>query len=560
MVTSTLSSFRSKLPYVLVGLFVLIACLFKIADLDFWWHLKTGQIIFEQKAFQHTEIYSYTAYGREYVDHEWLFQVVQYLLFHAAGPTGVILFKSAVLIATYLLLTRLMLHQNADPFVAVPVIFLSVCAGRTRFIERPEIFTILFLVSTYLLIDSYLRTGKRNRLLWILPIFLLWSNIHAAVILGLVLQLFFLAGLLVELLLRKSNYPLFYHPERKPLVTLVLLFIASLLVTGVNPTGYRILKVPFELTGLIDSGLLKNQEWQPPLPTQFPFYYAALLFTFLILVVHFRKLHFVNFLLASFLGYISLKYLRNVGLFSICMPMIVAPYMEDLSRRLQSYRTGLVAVATALAVALITLSPYEFGIGVSSYFPTAIIQFTKDKNLQGNMLNAYAFGGYFIWSLYPERKIFLDGRNEVYLPLLKEITEVRMDSRKWKAFLEKYRIEYALLNYVDELEEVTVMGSNHEVTKTYAPFTSTHFPRSRWALIYWDDNGMIFIRRDGPNRKLLPLEYTSVFPEGTYYHESLARAGRLNLQKAVEEITRKLKEDPSCKRARHLLKVTQSSS
>ncbi len=60
---------------------VLAAGLTKIADLDFWWHLKTGQLIVASHSIPRTDVYSITAFGREYVDHEWLFQVIQYVTY-----------------------------------------------------------------------------------------------------------------------------------------------------------------------------------------------------------------------------------------------------------------------------------------------------------------------------------------------------------------------------------------------------------------------------------------------------------------------------------------------
>jgi len=175
------------------------------------------------------------------------------------------------------------------------------------------------------------------------------------------------------------------------------------------------------------------------------------------------------------------------------------------------------------------------------------------------MINSYAFGVYFIWTLFPERKVFIDGRNEVFLPLLEKLHESVADSRKWKKILQEHQIEYALLNYVDDLEIVTVMTANKEPQITYAPFTSTHFPRSSWALVYWDDDGMILVKRTGLNRELLTFEYEAVFPEGIQngrtYQEILARSGRLDGHKAIEELQRKLKEEPQCRRAQRLLQA-----
>lgn len=547
------SSFQKLSLYAVVILVVLSASFFKIADLDFWWHLKTGQIILHQKEFQRTEIYSFTANGREYIDHEWLFQTVMYFFYSLFGPAGAIFLKCAVFVLIYALTTRHLLQQNGSTYLILAIQFLSVCGGLPRMIERPEIFTALFFVTTFLILDYFLKNGKRAVLIFLFPVFAIWSNFHAAVILGLILLASFSIGLFLEFLLSRKGYPPYYNASLKDQVILFVVLIVCALVTGLNPYGYRVLSVPFELTSIINSGILNNDEWKKPSPFTLPFYYFCVLFAFGIALIHFRRLSFVHFILTVFFGYISMKYIRNTGMFCWFLPLFVAPYVENLSK----YRLQLqvAAAATLLsAIYLITFAfPFERGIGIASYFPVQISNFTKQKNLQGNLMNSYAFGGYFIWSLYPERKIFIDGRNEVYLPLLKKIVESRADNRQWNQLLNEYQIDYALLNYVDDLERVTYMNPNGESFVVFMPFTETHFPRSRWALIFWDDTGMVLIRRKGQNSNLLPMEFSNVYPEGFQYMEQLVKNGKISKDLAISQLERKLREDPSCRRAKKLL-------
>jgi hypothetical protein len=541
-------SLRPKPYYLIIAIVVFLFSFFKIADLDFWWHLKTGQIIIEQKQFQYQEIYSFTCAGRPYVDHEWLFQVFQYLAFAAAGPAGVILFKCAILILIYLLITKFLIKKELNLWVVTSLILLSLAGGRTRFIERPEIFTELFLVISYLCIEGYMSTKNWKRLVPLIPLFLLWANIHAAVILGLVFQSIVVGGLILEKILDAQGYPVFHEPEPKEIGILISVLIACVLITGINPNGFTVLKVPFELTSIIESGLLNNQEWQQPPAWRLPFFYLSVLLTGFLFVSNARRLHLIHFLTASFLGYISLKYVRNIALFSIMMPLLVWPYLSTIP-----WKKAFIPLWAAILIWTFGFSPFEFGSGIASYFPDQIARFTKEKDLRGHMLNSYAFGGYLIWSLYPERKVFIDGRNEVYLPLLKEVVHARADSRLWEALLEKYSIEYSLLNYLDDLEELTTFDAKNNPVITYAPFSSTHFPRARWALVYWDDDGMILVKRNGMNAALTKLEYTSIFPEGSAYMQMLVHSKKIDKGRSVEELQRKLKEDPDCKRAKKLL-------
>jgi len=546
-------SFRNLSIYTIVSVVVLSACLFKIADLDFWWHLKTGQVILEEKQFQRTEIYSFTAKGREYIDHEWLFQTVMFSFYSMLGPAGVIFLKAAVFVLIYVLTTRHLLRQDAPPSLVLAIQFLSLCGGLSRMIERPEIFTALFFVTAFLILDYSLKSGRRSILLVLPPLFALWSNFHAAVILGLVLLAAFSAGLLLEFLLNRNGYPAYYNISLKNQGILLLILIACIAATGINPYGFRVLSVPFELTSIIDSGLLNNDEWKRPSPFTLPFYYVCIFVVFTIALVNFRRLSFVHFFLTAFFGYISMRYIRNTGMFCWFMPLFVAPYVHRLSQYRIPLRAGAAAAFLALLYLLTYAFPFERGVGSASYFPERIVNFTKQQNLQGNLINSYAFGGYLIWALYPERKVFIDGRNEVYLPLLQKIVRSRADSRQWNQLLGEYQIEYALMNYIDDLEEVTYIKPDGGTSVVYMPFTETHFPRSRWALVFWDDTGMVLIRRKGQNSKLLSMEFSHVYPEGFHYMEQLVQNGKIPKQLAITELERKLREDPSCRRAKKLI-------
>jgi hypothetical protein len=549
------SDYRNLSIYFIVVIAVAAAALFQISDLDFFWHLKTGDIILQTKEFQRTEIYSFTATGREYIDHEWMFQVVISILFSWFGSAGVIIFKSAIFALLYLLTTKFLLDKGSSPLVVVSIQLLSICGGLPRMVERPEMFTALFFVITFLILHSFLKTGRWIPLVIIPPLFAIWSNFHAAVILGLVLLGCFLAGSFLESVAKRYDFPGYYNATRRQQGILFGLLILCVLSTGLNPYGYRVLSVPFELTAIIDSGLLKNEEWQPPSPFTLPFYYVCVLITFGLMLVNFRKLSPVHFLLTTFFAYISMKYVRNTGLFCWFMPLFVSPYAAELSTKRDLMRA--IAVFAGIAFIYITTLafPFERGLGIASYFPKQVAAFAKHKSLQGNMLNSYAIGGYLIWSLYPERKIFIDGRNEVYLPLLKKIVESRADSRLWNKLLNDYKIEYALLNYIDELEEVTFVGKDGQLSKTYMPFSETHFPRSKWALVYWDDDGMVLVKRNGTNQNLVKQEYTQTYPEGSNYMEALVLNGRVSRDEALAELARKLEEDSNCKRAQRLFQT-----
>ena len=80
-----------------------------IGRTDFWWHLKTGQYIWQHHTLPAPDSFAYTTYmgqpaypGEDVVryfnlTHEWLAQIVFYLVYSAGGAAGVILFRQTLL-------------------------------------------------------------------------------------------------------------------------------------------------------------------------------------------------------------------------------------------------------------------------------------------------------------------------------------------------------------------------------------------------------------------------------------------------------------------------------
>ncbi|HVS30131.1 MAG TPA: hypothetical protein VMS98_01635 [Thermoanaerobaculia bacterium] len=545
---------------------VFAAGLCKVADLDFWWHLRTGKLIVDERAIPHHDVYSYTALGREYVDHEWLFQVIQWGVWSAAGPAGVAIFKSLVFSATFVLVALYLVRRHKVwPPAVLGLIFLAIAGGITRLIERPEMFSTLFAVLTFMVCEGLGARGSglrkdgdpgarspepasgrfpimRNPILLLPLICMVWANIHAAVIVGLLIQGAFIAAAMVE--------------NRAAFRPRLIAFIASVGATCLNPVGVRVLSVPFELTSIIDSGVINNAEWRSPTFRNAPFFYVSVTLTIALLAYGLRRAGVARLLIGAFLAFISLRYIRNIGLFCTFMPLLLAPEIARWRREPAAVLGA--AGAGALLFALTVYYPFQRGFGEASYFPDGLVRYVDSNEMEGRMLNSYGIGGYLIWKFYPERLVFIDGRNEVYLPLLQRLQVARGNSREWLRLLNDYRIEFAVLEYVDKLDRVTVMAPDGSVSTTEMPVSVARFPRTRWALVHWDDDGMILVRRDGANAALTSREYAAVVPEGRGYLTTLVESGAVSRELAVAELQRKLQEDPGSRRARGLLAAIQN--
>jgi hypothetical protein len=60
---------------------------------DLWWQMKTGELIWNERAIPRTDRFSFMAEGRPWIIQEWASEVMFYLLFTKIGPSSLVLFK-----------------------------------------------------------------------------------------------------------------------------------------------------------------------------------------------------------------------------------------------------------------------------------------------------------------------------------------------------------------------------------------------------------------------------------------------------------------------------------
>ena len=89
----------------IVVLWVFIGAGYSVWDADIWWHLRNAQYLFTHLKFPSTDMYSFTAAGHPWLNHEWLAEIPYYLAWRAAGIRGLyVLFLSLLVSAWQLLL------------------------------------------------------------------------------------------------------------------------------------------------------------------------------------------------------------------------------------------------------------------------------------------------------------------------------------------------------------------------------------------------------------------------------------------------------------------------
>jgi hypothetical protein len=260
--------------------------------------------------------------------------------------------------------------------------------------------------------------------------------------------------------------------------------VASALALLVNPYGWRALVAPLELMTFVRSGTFVNAEWLPSRVTQFPLLHLCVLGGAVAFIMRhddedsrwWRALLFAGF------AFLAIRHVRNQGLFYAAFPLLI-PRVE--------IRRSIAIGGAAIAIALIAFTAdHRAGIAPER-FPMAAVERLKMTRLPGNIYNPDQFGGYLIWSFYPERRALTDGRNELHRTFIPEYALARRDQRAWRGLLAKYRIDLAVDEYRAPLPVLDAATGAQRVM----PASLAYWPRRDWALIAYDAAGMVFARR-----------------------------------------------------------------
>lgn len=149
------------LMWVLTGILVFIYGIKRIICFDIWWHLETGKWILHNHSIPHEGLFSYTFAAHEWIDFEWLFQVIVYQIYSALGPSGLIVFKALIIAAlVFFLYKNIHLLSGGKGWIVAFFLVVGLNVMSQRFMVRPQIIFLLFLCLYFYILNLYFTKGK----------------------------------------------------------------------------------------------------------------------------------------------------------------------------------------------------------------------------------------------------------------------------------------------------------------------------------------------------------------------------------------------------------------
>ena len=160
-----------------------LAALRPIDDPDFWWLLRAGRYMIETRSFPTTDPFSATAFGAEWLNHAWGFELLLYGIYALAGTTGVILLQGLVAAAAFGVLWGLLRREGVGQGWSLGLLSLGALATHGFWSPRPQLVTYLMLAVFVRIVADY-QAGRANRLWWLPILTAVWANLHAGFLAG----------------------------------------------------------------------------------------------------------------------------------------------------------------------------------------------------------------------------------------------------------------------------------------------------------------------------------------------------------------------------------------
>ena len=456
-----------------------------LGDAGIGWHIRNGELILQTHSVTRVDPFSYTMGGQTWYAWEWLYDILIAALHHVFGLNGVVFFTALVIAATFALTFRFAIRKGGNVAVTVVLLMLALGASSIHFLARPHVLSWLFVVIWFQLLDDY--THHPGRLFWLPFLMLSWANVHGGFIAGFVLLALYMIAEVYEYARNRETRNL----TSSKLKILGAITALSLVASLINPYGYKLHWHVYQY--LTDRWLMNHiDEFLSP-----NFHGVAQQCFVLLLLISIgawsvapRKPRLVDVLVVLFAVYSGLYASRNLPVSCILLVLVIAPALSqaasaaatngDVAMRTREFfaridsfasRIGnlephfaghLWPLAALLAGIIICARDGRFGTAQvfdahfdPKHFPEQAVDVIQSRTIREPIFSLDSWGGYFIYRLYPEKKVFVDDRHDLYgAEFLKDYLKAIRVTPDWDTMLNSRRVNWVLVPVESSLANI----------------------------------------------------------------------------------------------------------
>jgi len=372
-------------------------------DSDTLWQIRTGEWILDYHAIPAIDPFSFTAGDRPWFAHEWLAETLMALAYRTGGMSGIMILAAFASGLTAAILLHY-LRRFLPGIHAVVALIVALSNAAPSMLARPHLLAWPCLA----LWCGGLATARADRAapsFALLPVMLVWVNLHGSFMVGLLLP----GAFMLEALLDPGS------ARRRVLTTWTAFILAAWAVALLNPDFLAGVLFPFHLLGM--KSLAWIGEWEP---TDFSRLQPLELMILAALALGLSgKVMLPSIRLLMFLGLIhgALSHSRNEQLLGIIGALVLAePLGASLGRghaemlgaawRFVAKGAAMLAAVAFVVRILLPLNPERTGAAFA-----ATLDHVPASLRAAPVLNDYSLGGQLI---FQGVRPFIDSRADLY--------------------------------------------------------------------------------------------------------------------------------------------------
>lgn len=457
-----------------------------VADPDLWGYLAFGRLFWESGSFPFRDVFSYVPTKEIWVYHEWLTGVLFYPIYKYSGAMGLQILRYIIVLMTLGLVSVTAVKRGARPLPIFIILFLTGNAITDGYSPvRAQVFTYFFFVLSIYILESFKKDRNPVRLWWLLPVQLIWCNVHGGFVAGLGIIGLYAVG---EGLTGQRFLPY------------VRIMILSTVVTLINPYGIDYWIYTFQALNMPRPDIV---EWMsiPMAIINGKYTGTGVLFIviFLIsflLIIRYRQRSLTDILVLTVTAYLGFKHIRHSIFFFLIFGAYTPVFFSDildalkhdlkklkrmprLVKSLSTVSIVLFAFLTAASFCKFIFNPVFDLRTPSPYYPVGAIEWIKSHHWRGNILPHFDWGEFILWHCYPACHVGMDGRYEtVYESDVSEQYSSFLHGREgWQTFLRKYPHTMVLIK----------INSRTDALMRREP---------EWQIAYEDEVCVLFLRKE----------------------------------------------------------------
>ncbi|MGH2757922.1 MAG: hypothetical protein ACRDI3_09050 [Actinomycetota bacterium] len=451
---------------------VLIAVSEGLHTVDLAYHVRAGLDAIGQGSLVWSDSFTFTASGHTWVNQQWLSQLIFAVTFEAGGFVGLLLLRAMLAGLLFSLVFGLCRSQGASMRASSWLTLGAFAVAMTSLTLRPQLLGVCLFALALRILQR--RSEKPALVWWLVPLTILWANVHGSFVFVLVL-----------LVIAKLQDRIDGQRSRITVPLLATVVLATL----VNPAGPWIWVY---VVGLLTNPMMARvTEWFPPQIGSLPgiLFFGSAIAVAVFLARRAKRIELSSLLpLCIFLS-LALSSKRSVVWWAIVAVSIIPAMLGRAPNRPEERRlvnTFMVGAFAATAVVAMMIQAGGSGTATLSDAPRGITTYLRNEVAPDErMLNPQRWGSWFELAL-PGHKTFIDSRIEFFPgSVWTDYLRVAEASQGWENILDRWRIEVVV---VDRAQMRGARGALDQDPD--------------WTIAYQDRDGYVFRRAASATHQL----------------------------------------------------------